>query len=113
MRWAGEYQFDSRDELGFGIVNLGVDARRRLSWQVAGQRLDVGSYYLHERYLPRWTFGKAQDWVGRSRELHEFGLSAGVPEGWKVFGITFKRFRVGYKKGGEFRGWTFGTEFPF
>ena len=52
-------------------------------------------------------------YIYRNKELHEFGLSLGVPHGKKIFGINVRRVRVGYKKGGEFQGWTFGTEFPF
>jgi hypothetical protein len=113
LRWAGEYQLDSRVTHGFGIVDLGLDVRRVLPWHAFGERLDVGAYYILERYLPRWTFGDAPDWRGRAVEVHEFGVSVGIPRGPKLLGIELKRFRVGYKKGGKLQGWTFGTEFPF
>ncbi len=113
LRWAGEYQRNSKDHHGFGIVNLAVDVRRRLPLEVFRQQLDVGSYYIYERYLPRWTFGEAPDWRGLSLETREFGLSMGIAEGKKLFGFTVARVRVGYKSGGNLTGWTVGTEFPF
>jgi hypothetical protein len=113
LRWAGEYQFDSKDQTGFGIFDTGLDLRLKLPWRLFNQRLDVGSYYVYERFLPTWTLGETEDWRGRTRELHEFGLSLGVQEGRKILGIPVKRIRIGYKKGGKLQGWTFGTEFPF
>jgi hypothetical protein len=87
--------------------------RRNLPWKLFEQRLNLGAYYIYQRYMPEWRAGKADDWKNRAREVHEFGLSLGVPQGRKVLGFNVKRFRVGYKKGGKFQGWTFGTEFPF
>ena len=112
-RWAGEYQFDSEESNSFGIVDLGVDVRRNLPWKLFDQRLNLGAYYIFQHYLPEWGAGDAVDWKSRNKELHEFGLSLGVPHGKKIFGINVRRVRVGYKKGGDFQGWTFGTEFPF
>ena len=112
-RWAGEYQFDSEESNAFGIIDLGVDVRRNLPWKLFDQRLNAGVYYIYQRYLPEWGAGEAVDWESESRELHEFGLNLGVPHGKKIFGINVRRVRVGYKKGGDFQGWTFGTEFPF
>ena len=113
VRWAGEYQFDSEDTNAFGIVDLGADVRRNLPWKLFDQRLNMGAYYIYQRYLPEWAAGDAVDWESKAVELHEFGLSLGVPQGKKIFGINVRRVRVGYKKGGNFQGWTFGTEFPF
>lgn len=113
LRWAGEYVFDAKEGQGFGIVDVGLDVRRGLPWRLFDQRLDAGAYYIWERYLPEMTFGEAPDWRGRAVEVHEFGLSLGVPHGRRIFGIPVKRVRVGYKKGGKLQGWTFGTEFPF
>ncbi len=112
-RWAGEYQFDSEETNAFGIVDLGMDVRRNLPWKLFAQRLNLGAYYIYQRYLPQWAAGEAVDWESRSIELHEFGLSLGVPHGRKILGINVRRLRVGFKKGGDFQGWTFGTEFPF
>ena len=113
LRWAGEHQFDSKDQNSFGIFDTGLDLRLKLPWRLFDQRLDVGTYYVYERFLPTWTLGESEDWRGRTRELHEFGLSLGVQEGRKILGIPVKRIRIGYKKGGKLQGWTFGTEFPF
>jgi hypothetical protein len=112
-RWAGEYQFDSEENNAFGIIDLGADVRRNLPWKLFDQRLNIGAYYIYQRYLPEWGAGEAVDWKSRARELHEFGLSLGVPHGKRIFGINVRRVRVGFKKGGDFQGWTFGTEFPF
>jgi hypothetical protein len=81
LRWAGEHQFDSGDGEKFGIFDTGLDLRRRLPWRLFDQQLDLGAYYIYERFLPNWTLGETEDWQGRARELHEFGLSLGVPEG--------------------------------
>jgi hypothetical protein len=113
LRWAGEYQYHSGDTNAFGIIDLGFDVRRNLPWKLLEQRLNLGAYYLYQRYLPEWRAGRADDWSNRALELHEFGLSLGVPHGWKMLGINIRRVRVGFKKGGKFQGWTFGTEFPF
>ena len=113
LRWAGEYQLHSEDTNAFGIVDLGLDVRRDLPWRLFEQRLNLGAYYIYQRYLPEWRAGEADDWQNRALEVHEFGLSLGVPHGRKVLGINVRRVRIGYKKGGKFQGWTFGTEFPF
>lgn len=113
VRWAGEYQFHSEDENGFGMVDIGFDVRRNLPWKLFEQQLNLGTYYIYQRYLPTWTLAEAPSWDNRAREVHEFGLSLGIPEGKKIFGINVRRVRVGFKKGGKFQGWTFGTEFPF
>ena len=113
LRWAGEYQFHSEDRTAFGIVDIGSDIRRSVPWRIFDQPANVGAYYLYQRFLPRWTFGEADDWEGRAIELHEFGLSLGVERGRRMLGIPVKRVRVGCKKGGQLQGWTIGTEFPF
>lgn len=113
LRWAGEYQYHSEDTNAFGIIDLGLDVRRNLPWKLFEQQLDMGAYYIYQRYLPEWRAGEADDWQNRALEVHEFGLSLGIPHGRKVFGINFSRVRLGYKKGGKFQGWTFGTDFPF
>ena len=41
------------------------------------------------------------------------GLSVGLIKPREVFGFTVRRFRLGYQRGSGFRGWSFGTEFPF
>ena len=70
---------------------------------------------LHLSALPSRVAGGGRRTTGRTGplEVHEFGLSLGVPHGKKILGINVRRIRVGYKKGGKFHGWTFGTEFPF
>ena len=98
-RWAGEYQFDSEESNAFGIIDLGVDVRRNLPWKLFDQRLNLGAYYIFQHYLPEWGAGDAVDWESRNKELHEFGLSLGVPHGRKILGINVRRVRVGYKKG--------------
>lgn len=113
LRWSGEHQFHSKDANAFGIADLGLDLRRNLPWRLFAQRLNLGGYYLFQRFLPRWEAGETVDWKSQARELHEFGLSLGIPHGRKIFGINVRRVRVGYKKGGKLQGWTFGTEFPF
>lgn len=113
LRWAGEYQFDSKDSNGFGIIDSGLDLRRALPWRLFDQQLDLGAYYIYQRFLPEWSLGKSEDWEGSAVELHEFGLSLGVQHGRKILGIRVKRIRLGYKKGGKLQGWTIGTEFPF
>jgi len=113
VRWAGEYQYHSKDTNAFGIIDLGLDVRRNLPWKLFDQRLNLGTYYIYQRYLPEWRAGEADDWSNRALEVHEFGISLGVPSGRKFLGINVRRLRVGYTKGGQFQGWTFGTEFPF
>jgi hypothetical protein len=113
LRWAGEHQFNSGASTGFGILDSGVDVRRVLPWRLDGRRVDAGAYYIYERFLPKMTIGRADDWRGRAVELHEFGMSVGVDAGWKLLGVSLKRLRLGYKKGGKLKGWTIGTEFPF
>ena len=113
VRWAGEYQFKSEDTNALGIIDLGFDVRRNLWFKVFEQRANMGAYYIYQRYLPEWSTGNSVDWDGKAREVHEFGLSLGVPQGKRFLGINLRRVRVGYKKGGKFQGWTLGTEFPF
>jgi hypothetical protein len=113
LRWALEHQQHSGDQESFGVLDIGLDLRRKLPWALMGERLDVGAYYIYQRFLPRMNLGKAADWEGRTRELHEFGLSIGVQNGRKILGIPVTRVRLGYKKGGKLQGWTVGTEFPF
>jgi hypothetical protein len=113
LGWAAEYQMHSNDRTSFGLFETGLDFRRVLPMKIFGQSADVGAFYIYQRYLPEWNIGEAPDRRFETRDLHEFGLSLGVREGRKIFGIPLRRLRVGYKKGGSFQGWTIGTEFPF
>ena len=113
LRWAGEYQQETGDSTSFGLLETGLDVRRDIPLVLSGHRLDVGAYYVYQRFLPEWNADEAPDIRAKLSELHELGLSVGLKQKKKLLGISIRRVRLGYKTGGVFQGWTIGTDFPF
>jgi hypothetical protein len=113
VRFAAEYQFQSDDRVSFGVFDSGLDLRRDMPFRLFDKPVDIGAYYIFQRFMPEWDIGRAPDRKFETQNLNELGLSIGLKKKHKVLGIPFKRIRIGYKKGGSFSGWTFGTEFPY
>jgi len=113
MRLAGEYQLKSYDSLAFTILETGIDYRRETGFDLLERKVNAGVYLLYQHYLPAWEITDTP--IGRSEILSitELGVSLGLRRPRKIMGIPINRFRVGYQRGKSFRGWTFGTEFPF
>ena len=113
VRWAGESQAHSGKKTRFSVLDTGIDFRRRIPISLADRPVDIGVYYIYQRYLPSWRSSTAPDLEQKTIDLHEIGLSMGLSRPLEILGISFQRVRLGYKSGGSFSGWTFGTEFPF
>ena len=113
LRWAGEYQFNSNDRNNLGIFDTGLDIRRNTPFTLFDTPVDMGAYYIFQRYVPEWRLSDAPDNKQEAVRVHEIGASLGLKRPHKFLGIPFQRVRVGYKEGDNIRGWTFGTEFPF
>lgn len=113
LRWAAEYQFMSDDRTSFGIVETGLDVRRGIPFKFLDRNIDIGVYYIYQRYLPEWNIGDAPDQVFRTRNVNHIGLSTGFKNYYKILGFKIRRVRIGYQRGENFRGLSFGTEFPF
>lgn len=113
LSWAGEYQLHSEDHSGFGIFESGLDLRRDLPFELNGRSLDVGTYYVYQRFMPKWSTSRTPDQDQKAILLHEVGLSFGLKQPFKLLGIELQRVRFGIKRGDGVRGWTIGTEFPF
>lgn len=113
LRWAAEYQVESEDQLRLTIFETGLDARYELPFTVLNRRSDIGVYYIYQRLTPKWTSTRASDYRADARSLNEIGISLGFKTPHKLLGIDVQRFRIGYKTGGSFEGWTLGTSFPF
>lgn len=113
LRWAAEYQRDANEGSSLGVLDMGLDIRRNTPFNVFHQPMDIGAYYIFQRLVPRWRSSDAPDYKTEAVNIHEFGLSVGLKSSHKALGIDLQRVRVGYKRGGSFKGWTIGTEFPF
>jgi hypothetical protein len=113
LRWAAEKQVHTEDRWGFGVFDTGLDLRRDTSMQLFGEPLNIGTYYIYQHMMPRWNSSRAPDRNENSVDLHEIGLSLGLNQQQHVLSIPVQRLRLGYKRGGGFKGWTIGTEFPF
>ena len=113
LRFAAEHQVKSDFRTNFGIFETGFDLRRGTGWMVYGREVDVSSYYRFQHYIPEWDATSAPDRQSELENVHELGFSVGLKKPRKLFGITFNRVRLGYKKGGDIRGFTIGGEFPF
>lgn len=111
--WAGEYQFETNEKASVGLFETGLDVRRDIPLRIYGRHLDIGTYYIYQRFLPRLSITRAPDLLSRVVDLHEFGLSVGLKEEQKLLGIPIQRVLIGYKTGGNFDGWTIGASFPF
>ena len=112
-RFAAEYQLESEDSTQFGVFEAGVEGRRELPFRIDGDAVDLGAYYVFQSFIPEWRIGQAPEFSQNARDLHEFGLSFGFKRRDRILGLPFHRFRVGFKKGGSFQGWTIGLDFPF
>ena len=113
LRWAAEYQLKSEDKTSFGVFESGLDVRREMPFKLWQRRFDLGTYYIFQRFMPRWDVSDSPDRRSRAYDLHEFGLSVGFIEPNRIWGVPVQRVRIGYKKGGQLQGITIGTEFPF
>jgi hypothetical protein len=113
IRFAWEHQLESDSDTSFGILETGIDLRRGLGYVFAGREVDMGGYYRFQHFAPEWTTSEAPDYHADIANVHEFGLSLGLKQPRKIFGITFNRVRAGYKFGKDIRGFSFGGEFPF
>ncbi len=113
LRLAGEYQLDSNHSEGFSILETGVDVRRDTGFSVLERKINVGTYFLVQRYQPEWDLAEATFRESEVRSLVEVGLSVGLRRPRKVFGFRVDRVRLGYRTGDGFSGWTLGSKFPF
>jgi hypothetical protein len=113
LRFAGETQFKSGRQTSFGMAETGLDLRRDTGVRLAGERMNAGVYYRLQSYYPEWTVGQFLTNRSEVNDVHEFGVSLGLAQPQNIFGFTFRRVRFGIQRGSGFKGWTFGTEFPF
>ena len=109
-RLLGTWELDDNWELRWG-------ASARLAgeqqFKIADQRLNLGAYYRLQSYYPEWTVGRFLTDRSEVNDVHELGLSIGLVTPREIFGFEVRRVRFGYQRGSGFRGWTFGSEFPF
>ena len=112
IRLSGEYQFDSKVSHAFSILETGVDYRRDTGFQALDRMVNVGVYYYFQHYAPVWHIDSTPVRDSEIMDLHEIGFSLGFKRPRKLFGVTIERFRLGYKSGTGFEGWSFGTDFP-
>ncbi|MEH6519510.1 MAG: hypothetical protein V7742_22775 [Halioglobus sp.] len=113
VRFAAERQHKSKNKSSFGIFETGIDIRRGTGFRVYRREVDLGGYYRFQYFLPEWNISEAPDRHSDIDNIHELGFSVGLERPKKLLGISFSRVRVGYKKGGNIRGFTIGGEFPF
>ncbi len=112
-RIVGEYQTQSYESVGFSLAETGIDYRLDAGFRLLEEKVNVGGYYLLQCYLPVWDVAETPNQDSDIHSLHEVGFSLGLKKPRKLFGFTIERVRVGYKTAQGFRGWTFGTTFPF
>jgi hypothetical protein len=113
VRFAVEHQTRSEFSTSFGIFETGLDLRRGTGFVVYEREVDISGYYRFQHFIPDWDVSDAPDRRSEIDNIHEFGFSVGLKKPKKIFGITFNRVRVGYKTGGDVRGFSIGGEFPF
>jgi hypothetical protein len=113
IRMVGEYQKQSSDTTGFAIFETGVDYRHDTGFNLLERKVNAGVYYIYQYFTPTWDISEKPIENSSVRDIHEVGVSLGLKNPTKIFGIPIKRVRLGYKQGSGFKGWTFGTEFPF
>lgn len=113
IRFAAEHQIKSERSASFGIFETGLDIRRGTGFMVWDKEVDVSGYYRFQHFIPEWDISDAPDRNSDIENIHELGFSVGLEKPHKIFGITFERVRIGYKKGGDIYGFTIGGEFPF
>ena len=113
LRLAGEYQTKSYDSLAFTVLETGIDYRRDTGFDILDRKVNAGVYLVYQHFEPSWEITDTP--VGRSEVLSitEVGVSLGLRRPRKILGIPINRVRVGYQSGKDFRGWSFGTDFPF
>lgn len=112
LQLSGEHQFETDASHGFSILETGVDYRRDTGFQILERKVNVGVYYHFQHYTPVWDLAETPVRDSEIKDLHEIGFSIGLKRPRKLFGISIERFRLGYKSGTGFEGWSFGTDFP-
>ena len=113
IRFAVENQTKSDFKTSFGILETGFDVRRDTGFSFLKRGVDVGAYYRFQHFLPDWNIGEAPDRDSDIDNVHEIGFSIGLDKPRELFGVGFSRVHLGYKTGGDVRGFTIGGEFPF
>ncbi|MEH6570957.1 MAG: hypothetical protein V7709_17885 [Halioglobus sp.] len=119
LRWGNKIRFAVEDQLksdfqtSFGVFETGFDVRRDTGFSFLRREVDIGAYYRFQHFIPEWDVGQTPDRKSDIENVHEIGFSVGLDKPQELFGVGFSRVRVGYKTGGDVRGFTIGGEFPF
>lgn len=92
---------------------VGFDLITPVSRAFLGRDLRPGIFALYRNYLSGFDFIINPTGIEPVTREWEFGVSLNFDRPFKIFGYTFNRVGISYRRGGELRGLHFVSRFPF
>lgn len=113
LQWAKEKQKGNGRESSFSLFEAGINFKRDLSARFLDRQLNIGGYVLWQHYFNQWSLSSSVKEPVELKNIYEIGLSLGLDEPYKIWGVKMQTFSVGIRQGDEVYAITFGTGFPF
>ena len=101
------------DNTGIGVIELGVDVRRKLDMQLRGKPMDMSVYAIASNYYNDLDLLDIEDDDFHIERTYEIGLTLGIAQPVRFWGVDWQRVGMGYKWGDGLESITFNTGFPF
>lgn len=101
------------DNTGIGVIELGVDVRRKLDMQLRGKPMDMSVYAIASNYYNDLDLLDIEDDDFHIERTYEIGLTLGIAQPVRFWGVDWQRLGMGYKWGDGLESITFNTGFPF
>lgn len=101
------------DNTGIGVIELGVDVRRALDMQLRGKPMELSVYAIASNYYNDLDLLDIEDEDFHIKRTYEIGLTLGIAQPVRFWGVDWQRLGMGYKWGDGLESITFNTGFPF
>lgn len=101
------------DNTGIGVIDVGLDVRRRMSAQLRGQPLELSVYAIASHYYNKLDLLDVEDDDFHVQQTFELGMTLGTAQPFRVLGIDWQRVGMGYMWGDGIESITFNLGFPF
>ena len=101
------------DNTGIGVIDLGLDVRRRMSAKLRGQPLEMSVYAIASHYYNNLDLLDVEDDDFHVEQTFELGITLGTAQPFRLLGIDWQRVGMGYMWGDGIKSITFNLGFPF
>jgi hypothetical protein len=101
LQWFGQVPHNARSD-SFARLVTGFEGNQALgSWRVDGRQLYLKPHLAHYWYFNTIGFGQIQDPMVELKQEFEVGLAVGIEERISLKVMSFDRFGVAYRGGGD------------